>query len=34
MQLPDDTIIGFHRNLPPFKASRMSWLNFAENGSP
>jgi type IV secretory pathway TraG/TraD family ATPase VirD4 len=34
MQLADETVIGFHRNLLPFKASRMSWLNFADNGSP
>jgi type IV secretion system protein VirD4 len=30
MQLPDETIIGFHRNLPPFKARRMSWRLFPE----
>jgi type IV secretion system protein VirD4 len=30
MELDDETIIGFHRNLPPFRARRMSWMNFPE----
>src|SRR3954470_23398491 len=28
LQLPDEAVIGFCRNLPPFKAQRMSWLRF------
>jgi type IV secretory pathway TraG/TraD family ATPase VirD4 len=27
-QMRDDEIIGFHRNLPPFKARRMDWRGF------
>jgi type IV secretory pathway TraG/TraD family ATPase VirD4 len=27
-QMRDDEIIGFHRNLPPFKAKRMDWRGF------
>jgi type IV secretion system protein VirD4 len=27
-QMGDDEIIGFHRNLPPFKAKRMDWRGF------
>jgi type IV secretory pathway TraG/TraD family ATPase VirD4 len=27
-QLRDDEIIGFHRNLPPFRARRMDWRGF------
>jgi hypothetical protein len=30
MQMGDDAIIGFHRNLPPFKARRMDWRLFPE----
>ena len=24
-QMPDEDIIGFHRNVPPFRAKRMDW---------
>jgi type IV secretion system protein VirD4 len=27
-QMPDDRIIGFHRQLPPFLATRMDWRRF------
>src|SRR6266478_1121812 len=27
-QLADDEIIGWHRNLPPFRAKRMNWRRF------
>jgi type IV secretion system protein VirD4 len=27
-QLPDEKIIGFHRQLPPFLATRMDWRHF------
>jgi type IV secretory pathway TraG/TraD family ATPase VirD4 len=27
-QLRDEEIIGFHRRLPPFKATRFDWRNF------
>jgi type IV secretory pathway TraG/TraD family ATPase VirD4 len=27
-QLEDDEIIGWHRNLPPFRAKRMNWRRF------
>jgi type IV secretion system protein VirD4 len=27
-QLRDEDVIGFHRNLPPFKATRMDWRRF------
>lgn len=27
-QLGDEEIIGFHRNLPPFRARRMDWRRF------
>jgi type IV secretion system protein VirD4 len=27
-QLRDEEIIGFHRRLPPFKATRLDWRNF------
>ena len=25
LQLPDDAVIGFHRNLPPLRLRRMDW---------
>jgi type IV secretory pathway TraG/TraD family ATPase VirD4 len=27
-QLPDEQIIGFHRQLPPFLGTRMGWQRF------
>jgi type IV secretory pathway TraG/TraD family ATPase VirD4 len=27
-QMPDERIIGFHRQLPPFLAKRMDWRRF------
>src|SRR5918997_6725274 len=27
-QMPDERIIGFHRQLPPFLAMRMNWRRF------
>jgi type IV secretory pathway TraG/TraD family ATPase VirD4 len=27
-QMPDEDIIGFHRQLPPFMAKRMDWRQF------
>jgi hypothetical protein len=27
-QMPDERIIGFHRQLPPFLATRMDWRRF------
>ena len=27
-QMPDEGIIGFHRQLPPFRATRMDWRHF------
>ena len=27
-QMPDEQIIGFHRQLPPFLATRMDWRRF------
>ena len=27
-QMPDEQIIGFHRQLPPFLATRMDWRQF------
>ncbi len=27
-QMPDEQIIGFHRQLPPFLAKRMDWRQF------
>jgi type IV secretion system protein VirD4 len=27
-QMPDEQIIGFHRQLPPFQATRMDWRHF------
>jgi type IV secretion system protein VirD4 len=27
-QMPDEQIIGFHRQLPPFRATRMDWRHF------
>jgi type IV secretory pathway TraG/TraD family ATPase VirD4 len=27
-QMPDEQIIGFHRQLPPFKAKRVDWRQF------
>jgi type IV secretory pathway TraG/TraD family ATPase VirD4 len=27
-QMPDEQIIGFHRQLPPFTARRMDWRHF------
>jgi type IV secretion system protein VirD4 len=27
-QMPDEDIIGFHRNVPPFRAKRMDWRTF------
>jgi type IV secretory pathway TraG/TraD family ATPase VirD4 len=29
-QLKDDQIIGFHRNLPPFRSKRMDWRDFPD----
>jgi type IV secretory pathway TraG/TraD family ATPase VirD4 len=29
MQLPDDQIIGYHRLLPPFRATRLDWRRFS-----
>jgi type IV secretion system protein VirD4 len=31
-QLPDEEIIGFHRQMPPFRAKRMDWRDFPELG--
>ncbi len=30
LQLPDDAVIGFHRNLPPFRLRRMDWRELPE----
>jgi type IV secretory pathway TraG/TraD family ATPase VirD4 len=27
-QMPDERIIGFHRQLPPFLATRLDWRRF------
>jgi hypothetical protein len=27
--MPDEKIIGFHRQLPPFLATRMDWRQFS-----
>jgi type IV secretory pathway TraG/TraD family ATPase VirD4 len=27
-QVPDEDVIGFHRQLPPFMAKRMDWRHF------
>ncbi len=27
-QMPTDRVLGFHRDLPPFKARRMDWRRF------
>jgi type IV secretory pathway TraG/TraD family ATPase VirD4 len=29
-QMPDEDIIGFHRQLPPFMAKRMDWRHFPD----
>jgi hypothetical protein len=29
-RMADDEIIGFHRDVPPFRAKRMNYLNFPE----
>ena len=28
LQLPDDAVIGFHRNLPPLRLRRMDWRRY------
>jgi type IV secretory pathway TraG/TraD family ATPase VirD4 len=28
-QMKDEDIIGFHKNIPPFRAKRMDWRNFS-----
>ncbi len=27
LQLPDTTVLGFHRHVPPFQLTRMDWRN-------